>query len=216
MQDYTFEYTRQRVAYFLLGLSFAIIGLGLFLLKILFKDVISPGLSVITLIGLAIVFFLLNKQRIKRIAIAKLSKTDLTIEMNQTIHIAFSDLKYYYIYDGKKGTVFTLGFTDGTKFKIGANNRFCNNALLKTFLTDFQSTIESYKAQNKVNIVHLETIFARKQTPYILSTMTILVILGFCFTHMPLMIVPIGVSASLLVGWIKYFQQRNKDKLVDF
>jgi hypothetical protein len=216
MKDYTFEYTRQGLVYLLFGLSFAIIVLGLFPFRILFTGIISPGIGVIVLIGLAIAFFLLNKHRIKRIGIAKLSMTDLTIELNQTIHIPFSDLKYYYIYDGKNGIVFTLGFLDGTKFKIGANNNFCNNDLLKTFLSDFQSAIESYKAQNKVNIVHLETIFARKQTLYILCTLTVLVILGFCFTHMPLMILPISASVSLSVAWIRYFQQRSKNKLVDF
>lgn len=216
MKNYTFEYTKQGFAYLLFGLSFAIIVLGIFFFRILFKNSISLPIAVIGLIGLAITFFFLNKYRIKRIGTAKLSMNDLTIELDQTIHISFSDLKYYYIYDGKNGIVFTLGFLDSTKFKIGANNNFCNVDLLKDLLSDFQSAIESYKVQNKIDIVHLETIFARKQTLFILSIITVLVILGICFTHMPFMILPIGVSASVLVGWIKYFQQRNKDKLVDF
>jgi hypothetical protein len=216
MKDYKFEYTRQGIAYLLFGLSFAIIVFGLFLFRILFKGIVSPGIGVIVIIGLGIVFFLLNKYRIKRIGTAKLSMNELTIELNQTIRFPFSDLKYYYIYDGKNGIVFTLGFLDGKKIKIGANNNFCNDDLLKVFLSDFQSTIESYKAQNKINIVHLETIFARKQTIYILSIITILAIVGFCFTHMPLMILPIAVSVSVTAGWIRYFQQRSKDKLVDF
>ncbi|MEZ2337759.1 hypothetical protein AB6735_19080 [Mucilaginibacter sp. RCC_168] len=216
MKNYTFEYTRQGLAYLLFGLSFAIIVLGIFLFRILFKNSISPGIAVIVVIGLAVTFFFLNKYRIKRTGTATLSANDTTIELNQTIHISFSDLRYYYIYDGKNGIVFTLGFLDGTKFKIGANNNFCNVDLLKEFLSDFQSAVESYKVQNKINIVHLETIFARKQTLYVLSIITVLVILGFCFTRMPLMILPIGVSASVLVGWIQYFQQRSKGKLVDF
>jgi hypothetical protein len=216
MKDYTFEYTKQGLTYLLFGLSFAIIVFGLFLFRTLFKDIVSPGIAVIVLIGLAIAFFLLNKYRIKRIGTAKLSVNEMTIELNQIIRIPFSDLKYYYIYDGKNGIVFTLGFSDGRKFKIGANNNFCNDDLLKAFLSDLQPAIESYKAQNKINIVHLETIFARKQTLYILSVITVLVVIGFCFTHMPLMILPIGVSASVSVGWIRYFQQRSKDKLVDF
>jgi len=109
-----------------------------------------------------------------------------------------------------------LGFKDETKFKLGANNNFCNEDYLKVFLDAFQSTIENYNEQNKAGIIHLETIFAKKQSLYILSILTILVILGFCFTKMPLLILPIGVSASLLVGWIRYFQQRSKNKLVDF
>ena len=216
MKEYTFEYTRQGLAYLLFGLSFAIIVFGLFLFRTLFKDIVSPGIAVIVLIGLAIAFFLLNKYRIKRTGIAKLSVNDVTFELNQIIHIPFSDLRYYYIYDGKNGIVFTLGFLDGKKIKIGANNNFCNGDLLKAFLFDFQSAIETNKAQNKINIVHLETIFARKQTLYILSIITVLVIIGFCFTQMPLMILPIGVSVSVSVGWIRYFQQRSKDKLVDF
>lgn len=216
MKDYTFEYTRQGFAYLLFGLSFAIIVFGLFLFRILFKGFVSPGIGVTVIIGLAITFFLLNKYRIKKTGTAKLSMNELTIELSQIINIPFSDLKYYYIHDGKNGIVFTLGFLDGKKFKIGANNNFCNDDLFKAFLSDFQTTIENYKDQNKVNIVRLETIFARRQTIYILSILTVLVIIGFCFTHMPLMILPIGVSVSVSVGWIRYFQQRSKDKLVDF
>jgi hypothetical protein len=216
MKEYTFEYTRQGFAYLLFGLSFAIIVFGLFLFKTLFKDSVSPGIAVIVLIGLAIAFFLLNRYRIKRTGTAKLSVNEVTLELNQMIRIPFSDLRYYYIYDGKNGIVFTLGFLDGKKIKIGANNNFCNDDLFRVFLSDFQLVIEDYKAQNKINIVHLETIFARKQTLYVLSIITVLVIIGFCFTHMPLMILPIGVSVSVSVGWIRYFQQRGKDKLVDF
>lgn len=216
MKDYTFEYTKQGLAYLLLSISFAIIALGILLFRIFFKNNISPGIAITALIGSAVTFFLLNKYRIKKTGTANLSVNDLTIELEQTIHISFSDLKYYYIYNGKNGIVFTLGFLNGTKFKIGANNNFCNVDLLKEFLSDFQTTIENYKAQNQSNIVHLETIFARKQTLFILSIITVLVIFGFCFTRMPLMILPIGISASVLVGWIKYFQQRSKDKLVDF
>lgn len=216
MKEYTFEYTRQSFAYLLFGLSFSIIVLGLFLFRVFLKDFMSPALAAITLIVLAVAFFLLNKHKIKRIGTAKLYADNLTIELNQITYINFNDLKYYYLYDGKNGLVFTLGFTDGTKFKIGANNNFCDTDLLSMFLTDFQSTIENYKTQNKINIIHLESIFARKQTLFILIILTILVILGFCFTHMPVMIFPIGVSMSLLVGWIRYFQLRIKDKLVDF
>lgn len=216
MKQYNFEYTRQGFAYILLSISFAIIGLGLFLFRIFLKNYISPGLAVIILVVLAIAFFLMNKNKIKRLGIAKLGVNDLTIELRQPIRIPFSDLKYYYIYEGKNGIVFTLGFKDGTKFKLGANNNFCNEDFLRTFLKDFQSDIENYNEQNQAGIVHLETIFAKKQSLYVLSILTILVILGFCFTRMPLMILPIGVSASVLVGWIRYFQQRSKNKLVDF
>ena len=216
MKEYTFEYTRQGFAYLLFGLSFAIIIFGIFLFGVLFKGILSLGIALVIIIGLAITAFLLNKHRIKRIGIAKLSSPDLKIELNDVFHISFSDLKYYYIYDGKNGVVFTLGFLNGTKFKIAANNNFCNDDLLKAFLTDFQLAIESYKTQNNLNIVHLETIFARKKTVYILGFITVLVILGFCFTRMPLMILPISASFSLLVGWIRYFQQKSKGKLVNF
>ncbi|QEM06027.1 hypothetical protein DIU31_021870 [Mucilaginibacter rubeus] len=216
MQDYTFEYTRQGFAYLLFALSFAIVVFGVSLCCILFKDIIPLGIAVIVLIGSGIAFFLLNKHQIKRTGIAKLSINGLTIEQDQVINIPFSDLKYYYIYDGKNGIVFTLGFGDATKFKVEANKSFCNDKLLKEFLSDFQLAIDSYNAQNKANIIHLETIFARKRTLFVLSIITVLVILGFCFTSMPLTLLPIGVSMSILLAWIRYFQQRSKNKLVDF
>lgn len=216
MQDYTFEYTRQGFAYFLFGISFAIVVFGASLCGVLFKDIVPLGIAVIVLIGSAVTFFLLNKHRIKRTGVAKLSINDLTIEQDQVTNIPFSDLKYYYIYDGKNGIAFTLGFLDGTKFKIEANKSFCNDKLLKGLLSDFQLTIDSYNAQHRVNIIHLETIFARKRTLYVLSIITVLVIIGFCFMRMPLMLLPIGVSMSVLLGWIRYFQQRSKDNLVDF
>jgi len=216
MKKYNFEYTRQGFAYLLFGISFTIVTLGLAIFRILLKNYFSPGLAVVIIIGIAVAFFLINKNKIKRLGIANLGLNDLTIELNQTTFVPFTDLKYYYIYEGKNGIVFTLGLKDGTKFKLGANNNFCNVNLLKAFLEDFQSNVENYNEQNKAGIVHLETVFAKKQSVYILSTLTILVVLGFCFTKMPLMILPIGVSASVLVGWIRYFQQKSKNKLVDF
>jgi len=216
MKQYNFEYTRQGFAYLLLGISFAIIGLGLVLFPIFLKSYFSPGLAVIVIIGLAVAFFWVNKGKIKRLGSAKLSSDELIVELDKSTNISFTNVKYYYVYNGKNGIVFTLGFKDETKFKLGANNNFCNEDYLKVFLDAFQSTIENYNEQNKAGIIHLETIFAKKQSLYILSILTILVILGFCFTKMPLLILPIGVSASLLVGWIRYFQQRSKNKLVDF
>lgn len=216
MKQYNFEYTRQGFAYLLFGISFAIVALGLAVFRIFLKNYLSPGLAVVIILGIAVTFFLMNRNNIKRLGSANLGLNDLTIELSQVTNISFANLKYYYIYDGKNGIVFTLGLRDGTKFKLGANNNFCNEDLLRTFLKDFQSNVENYNEQNKAGIVHLETIFAKKQSLYVLSILTILVILGFCFTRMPLMILPIGVSASVLVGWIRYFQQRSKNKLVDF
>lgn len=216
MNQYNFEYTRQGFTYFLFGTSFAIIGLGIFFFRMFFKSYLSPGLAVIAIIGFAIGFFFINKHKIKRLSVAKLSLNDLTIEWNPPIHVSFAELKYYYIYISKNIVVFTLGLKDGTKFKLEANSNFCNEDLLKTFLADFQLNVKNYNEQNSAGIIHLETIFARKQTVYILSLLTICVILGFCFTKMPLMILPIALSVSLLAGWIRYFQQRNKNKLVDF
>jgi hypothetical protein len=216
MKEYTFEYTKQSFAYLLFGLSFSIIVLGVVIYRFLLTNFLSPALATISFIVLAVVFFLINKYKIKKVGIAKLSSDNLIMELAKTTHIAFSDLKYYYIYNGKNGSVFTLGFINGTKFKLAANNNFCNEESFRVFLTNFESVVETYKTQNEANIIHLESVFAKKQTVYILSVLTILVILGFCFTRMPVMILPIGVSFPLLVSWIRYFQQRNKDKLVDF
>lgn len=216
MKDYTFEYTRQGFTYLLFALAFAIIVFGIYLFRVLFKDTVSPAIAVIVIIALGVGFFLLNKHKIKRTGTAKLSVGEVTMELNEIISIPFSDLKYYYIYDDKNGIVFTLGFINGKKIKIGANNNFCNDDLIKAFLTDLQIAIESYKAQHNVNIVHLETIFARKQTLYILSILSILVIIGLFSTHMPVMILPFSLSISVAVGWIRYFQQKSRGKSVDF
>ncbi|SDE16034.1 hypothetical protein SAMN05216464_104176 [Mucilaginibacter pineti] len=216
MKAYNFEYTRQDIGYLLFVLSFAIIGLGILLFKNLFNDLLPAGFVIISLIAAGVTFFLLNRHRIKRTGIAKLSMSDLTIELNQSLYINFADLKYYYIYDGKNGPAFTLGFINGSKFKIAANNNFCNVDLIMVFLTDFRSAIENYNAQNNANIIRLESIWARKYAPHILSVFTVLIILGFCFTRMPVLILPISFSASLLVGWIRYFQLKSKNKLVDF
>lgn len=221
MKEYSFEYTKQGVAYLLFVLCFAIMGLEILLLKILLPSYLLKNLGqfyllVMPLIAIAVALFLLNKHRIKRTGIAKLSMSDLTMELNQLTHIAFADLKYYYTYDGKNGPAFTRGLINGTKFKIAANNNFCNDNLIRVFLTDFSSTIENYNAQNKANIIRLESVFARKRVPYILSVLTILIILGSCFTHMPVMILPISFSLSLLISWIRYFQLKSNNKLVDF
>jgi hypothetical protein len=216
MKEYTFEYTRKGFASLLFILSFIIIGIEILFFKIFLSNILSPLWFTVISIASAVAFFLLNKYRIKKTGVAKLNADGLTIELGDVTHIAFSNLKYYYIYDGKNGIVFTLGFSDATKFKIEANNNFCDTALLSPFLIDFQSAMQSYNQQNNANIIHLESIYARKQAVYILSALTALVIAGFCFTKMPVMILPIGLSVSVLVGWISYFQQKRKGKLVDF
>jgi hypothetical protein len=214
MKEYTFEYTRQGFTYILFGISVGIL-VGCIVVFSVFH-LLPVGVATILAFILPVVFFLLNKHRIKRTGVAKLSDKDLILILDETISISFSDLKYYYVYDGKNGVVFTLGFLDGSKLKMGANNNFCNVDQFNFFLKEFQLTIEKYKTENQTNIIHLESVFARRQTIYILSVLTFLVIGGFCFTTMPLMILPIGVSAGLLVGWIQYFQMRSQGKLVDF
>lgn len=216
MKEYTFEYTRQGFTYTLFGLSFAFLILGAILGHRFLSDVVPAGVAVTLLLILSVGFFILNKRKVKRIGVAKLSATNLLLELNELKNISFSDLKYYYIYNGKNGAVFTLGFINGTKLKMSANDNFCNVEPFKDFLKEFQLVVEKYKAENHSNIIHLESIYAKRQTPYILGVLTVLVIAGFCFTTMPVMILPIGVSAGLFTGWIQYFQLRSQGKLVDF
>jgi len=216
MKEYNFEYTKESSIYLLFGLSFIFIGLGLFLFRILLKNSVSPALAVIATIGISVVFFVLNKHRIKRLGSAKLDIDHLTIELNEITRVVFNDLKYYYVHDGKNLIALSLGFKDGTKFILGANNNFCNQDSFRALLADFQLNVEAYNIQNNAKIIQLESTFARKRSLYILSTLTALVIIGFYFTQMPLMILPIGVSFGLLGGWIRYFQLRSKNKLVDF
>jgi|GEM_PF-2053364 len=216
MKEYTFEYTRQRDAYLILLGSFSIIGIGAVLAVTFFS--LSGSALLITLfilIGCAILFFQLNKTKIKRTGIARLSDTYMELELEQLRNIQFSSLRYFYIYYSKNGPVFTLGFIDKSKLKIGANNNFCNDELLKTFLKDLQLTIEEYKKDHGVDIIHLESIFARKNAVYVLGVLTVAVVLGFCFTSMPIMILPIGMSLPLLINWIQYFKLKGENKLTD-
>lgn len=146
---------------------------------------------------------------------AQLSDSMLALILDQTTTINFSELRYYYIYDGKNGIVFTLGFNSGRKFKLVANNNFCNAESFKILLNDFQTQVEEYKVQHQANIRHLYSIFARKQNVYLLTILTLFTIAGLYFTQMPVISLPIGASFSLLIGWIRYFQLRSKGQLTD-
>lgn len=214
MKEYPFEYTKQGIAYLLFLLLFVIIGLVAVVLGKLFPNFLLADILLSIIVG--VLFFLLNKHRIKKTGKADLSETGVVFELSDNINIKFSDLKYYYIYDGKNGIVFTLGFLDGTKFKIGANNNFCNVEPLKSLLIDIQEEIEKYKTQNQVNIIHLKSILARKNAVYVLSFITVLIILGFIFTKMPVMIVSIAFTLPILINWIQYFRLKNDNQLVDF
>lgn len=214
MKEYPFEYTKQGIAYLLFLLLFVIIGLVAVVLGKLFPNFLLADILLSIIVG--VLFFLLNKHRIKKTGKADLSETGVVFELSDNINIKFSDLKYYYIYDGKNGIVFTLGLLDGTKFKIGANNNFCNVEPLKSLLIDIQEEIEKYKTQNQVNIIHLKSILARKNAVYVLSFITVLIILGFIFTKMPVMIVSIAFTLPILINWIQYFRLKNDNQLVDF
>jgi len=167
MKTYTFEYTKQGVAYLLFLIMFGLIPLFILVFSSFLRNylVVNIAISIV----LAVIFFLFNKHRIKRIGKAELSGTGVVFELSEAKHIAFSELKYYYIYDGKNGIDFRLGLLDGTQLMITANNNFCEVEEFKTLLADLQSTIEEYKVENKGNIIHLESIVARKNTVYVLS-----------------------------------------------
>lgn len=214
MKEYEFEYTIQAIAYLLFLSSFTILALATYILHILLPSILLADIFISIAIGVA--FFLLNKHRIKRNGTAKLAETSIILELSDTKDIAFSDLKYYYVYNGKNGIVFTLGFLDGTKLKMGANNNFCNVESLKNLLKDLQLAIDNYKVQNQVNIIHLESILARKNTVYILSIITVIIVGGFIFTRMPVTIIFIGFTLPIIFNWIQYFQLKRNNKLVDF
>ncbi|MGN6639622.1 MAG: hypothetical protein ACTHJ8_11980 [Mucilaginibacter sp.] len=214
MKEYPFEYTKQGTAYLLFLLSFGLIGLGAIILSNLFKKFLV--VDIIASIVLGFVFFLFNKYRIKKTGKAELSENVVILQLSEVTHIAFSELKYYYIYDGKNGIVFTLGFLNGSKVKIGANNNFCDNEPLKIFLTDLQAAIDKYNIQNQANVIHLQSILARKNSVYVLIFITILIILGFVFTKMPVMSISIGFTLPIMINWIQYFQLKRNNKIVNF
>jgi hypothetical protein len=214
MKEYAIQYTKQGIAYLLFFLSFVIMTLSIAVLHIFFKD--FTVLVIILSIVFAVAFFLINKHYIKRTGKAELLENEVILYLSESTQISFSKLKYYYIYNGKNGIVFTLGFLDGGKLKIGANNNFCDIEPLKNFLADLRSAIEKYKVQNEVNIIHLESILARKNAVYVLILVTMLVILGFILTKMPVMIISIGFTLPIIFNWINYFQLKQANKLVDF
>lgn len=215
MKEYNFEYTNQAMAYLLFVLAFGTLFLGIFIFSLFFKDFLSPILAVTISLAISFLVFWLNKRKIKKYGTVKLMDDSMELELDKAESINFSDLRYYYIYDGKNGPVFTLGFRNKKKIKIGANDNFCNADPFSDFLINFQSTIENFKEKNKVDIIHLKSVFARKNSVYVLASLTIAVILGFCFTTMPLMIIPIGTSFGLVGGWLQYFKLKQENNLTD-
>lgn len=214
MKDYDFEYTSQSITYTLFFASFAIIAIAAIALSRLISNYIL--FDVISSIVLGIIFFLLNKHRIKKAGKAHLSDKEIILSLSDTKSFYFNNLKYYYVYDGKNGIVFTLGLLDGTKFKIVANNNFCDIEPLTSFLTAVKVAIDGYNTQNQAGINHLESILARKNAVYVLFGLTILIIAGFIFMKMPLMCIPIGFVLPVIINWIQYFRLKTANKLVDF
>lgn len=214
MKDYYFEYTKQGVTNALFLGLFAIIIVSTGILGWLFYEYIA--FDIFFSIALGVVFFLLNKHHIKKFGKARLSDNELTLELSDVKHVDFSRLKYYYIYDGNKGVVFTLGLLDGSKFKMAVNSNFCDIGPFKAFLEDFGPVLETYNKQNQAGIIHLESILARKNAVYVLLFFTILIIAGYVFTRMPLMCVPIGFTLPLMINWLQYFGLKRANKIVDF
>lgn len=214
MKEYAFEYTKQGTAYLLFLLSFGIIALGAFILSHLLMRFLI--IDIIVSIILGTVFFLFTKHYIKKTGKAEISENGIVLQLSEATHIAFKDIKYYYIYNGKNGLTFTLGFLNGTKFKIVANNNFCDDESFNSFLIALQTSIEKYNVQNQANIIHLQSILARKNSVYVLMFITILIIFGFAFTKMPVMTIPIGFTLPIIISWIQYFQLKRNNKIVNF
>lgn len=214
MKEYNFEYTKQGTAYALFFISFAIIiGVSLVLSKLISNYIFF---DVIFSIVIGVVFFLITKQCIKKSGKARLTDSEVILELSDTKTLRFNSLKYYYVYNGKNGIVFTVGLSDGAKFKMSANDNFCDIEPLKSFLTDFESAIDSFNTQSETGIIHLTSILARKNAVYILLGLTILTIAGYIFTKMPLMCILIGFTLPVIIAWIKYFRLKAAHKLVDF
>jgi uncharacterized membrane protein (Fun14 family) len=212
MKEYVFEYTKGDLV--LILVSFGVMGLSGLCLYYALKD--YPGINTILCVVFGIVFFLLTKSRVKRIGKAQLSEKGLILELTPTHEIDFNDLRYYFDDSGKNGPVFTLGFLNGSKLKIVANNNFCDDKMLDVFLTDLMAAIEKYNADYNGYIIRLESQFARKKSGYILAVVTVLVIAGYCFTTMALMLIPIGFTMPTILGWLRYSSLKRQNKQVDF
>ena len=214
MKDYDFEYTNQRLIYALFLGLFVIIAISAIILMRLFEKFLL--LDTIFSIVLGVAFFLFNKHRIRKVGKARLSDNEVVLELQDIRQIDFDQLKYYYLYNGKNGIVFTLGLIDGTKFKMSVNNNFCDIEPFEAFLADFGQAVETYKNQNQADIIHLESMLARKNAIYVLLLLTALVIIGYIFTRMPLMCIPIGFTLPVMVNWIQYFRLKQANKIVNF
>jgi len=210
MKDYSFEYTDQKIVLINFILSFGLILLGLVVIRYMF-DSISLW-EVFGLIGISILFLLLNKKKFKKYGTAKLYNDSVEIDlMGSKQKIDFININYYYFYkDRHNSTTFTLELNDKTKFKIVCHAYYCKTQAFDDFFSDFKNDIELFNKSNNCNIPQMKTIMEKKSASYILFSITIVFLTLLFIIPFPPKILIISLTIGLIAPWIKYINSRMK------
>lgn len=74
----------------------------------------------------------------------------------QFISLASYKVAYY------NGVTLILGFSDGSKLKITANRKFCNEVPFEIFCDDLEDSLSRYTARNNPNLIRKSGIFEQQ------------------------------------------------------
>lgn len=213
-KEYNFEYTNEKIALLLFGISLAaFIGL-LFCIPYL-VPVIGKIPNGLLLIGVPFAIFWFNRKRIKKEGSALVDDNSLKLNLEKGIEeILFSDLKSYKI-EHHNGTRLNLKFNVRNKIKLAANSNFSNSHLFEAFCDDLEKVISQYIKVNHSEIVRSPSIFEQKwmQVFLIVATVIITGIFLHAFYVGKAPSTSIYSSVAIFIGlWVAYFKTKQKNK----
>jgi FtsH-binding integral membrane protein len=167
-------------------------------------------LTIVVSFGSAFFLFQFLKRKVVHFCTAKLSDTCVIFEFeNETKTINFSELTSYKSYYGKNGPILYLN-NNVEKFKIFANNNFCDSDDFKTFSDDAIIQLNKYKDKNNLTLIHEGSMYATKGFLYFLFIATSIYFLSFTLESKDLRpYIGIGGGVYLLISWIAYFNKRD-------
>lgn len=154
-----FFFTDIRYALILLGISFG-------LLMIMIVNLTNHMESVefafaLSFIGPLIVF-LYFKKNIKRSGKGEIRNGTFLLELDsKLLSIGLIEIENYQV-QHYNGTMLRIKLKNGQKYKIVANDNFCDATSFEEFTDYFESMISDYKHENKEDIVRKKSVFEQK------------------------------------------------------
>lgn len=215
MAKYEFEYVNQKYSLTLFLISFATF-FALFFTMLEFKKFFNVYFTLIISFGIPILFFWLNKHKIKKDGFAILEENYTEISKSDKLErINFDDIKNYQVQDYNGNISLLINLKSGKKMNLTSSSNFCKTEYFDNYCQELEVKIEKYLSLHQLETIRKKTFFEKAWIyPFLLIITGIVIVFIIILISkgggFPISL--IGAVAPLLTLWGGYFSAKNKTK----